>query len=219
MQGIKCIPSSDVTASEAAFHGVPLTSIAEHAGPENLVVNVLVDTANELDIDNLAYIVGRGENGPQAGQPSLPRMRQLLDRARLTVVVAERLEDCTSRLKGNLPVVIEADELSWEETGEALDDIFLGDAEVRRRSSNYEADPRGGNNPVVTSDGHMVLDIQFYDGLKLFSEDATYNEIQDEIEGIDGVVAHGLVVDKAVFGIVAGENGEEPMVLTRGKTE
>ena len=65
----------------------------------------------------------------------------------------------------------------------------------------------------------MVLDIQFYDGLKLFSEDATYNEIQDEIEGIDGVVAHGLVVDKAVFGIVAGENGEEPMVLTRGKTE
>ena len=87
MQGIKCIPSSDVTASEAAFHGVPLTSIAEHAGPENLVVNVLVDTANELDIDNLAYIVGRGENGPQAGQPSLPRMRQLLDRARLTVVV------------------------------------------------------------------------------------------------------------------------------------
>jgi hypothetical protein len=36
-----------------------------------------------------------------------------------------------SRLGGNLPVFIEATEgPEWEETAEALDDLFLGDAEI-----------------------------------------------------------------------------------------
>jgi len=36
-----------------------------------------------------------------------------------------------SRLGGTLPVFIEASEgTEWEETAEALDDLFLGDAEI-----------------------------------------------------------------------------------------
>lgn len=203
-----------MTASEAAFHGVPLTSIADYAG-NDLVINVMVDVANELDTENLSYIVGRGENGPQAGQPSLPRLRQLLDYTNLHVAVVERPENCTTRLGGHIPVLIDGDEQTWEGTAEELDDIFLGDAEIRRRSLNPDAGPRGGDSPVVTSDGHSVLDIQFYDGLKLFGEDASYKAIQDEIESVAGVVAHGLVVDKTVFAVVAGKGAEAPTVLQR----
>ena len=30
LHGVRCVPASDQTASEAAFHGVPLTSLQEH---------------------------------------------------------------------------------------------------------------------------------------------------------------------------------------------
>jgi len=98
------------------------------------------------------------------------------------------------RLAGEVPVEICGDEDNWEETAEQLDDIFLGDAEIRRRSTHEGAGPRG-DLPVVTSDGHMILDIQFYEGIKLFGEDADYERIAEEIEAVDGVVAHGLVVE------------------------
>lgn len=97
-------------------------------------------------------------------------------------------------LDGELPVIIEGDETTWEETAEELDDLFLGDAEVRRRSFLPDAGPRGGDAPVVTPEGHYVLDIQFYEGLKLYGEDAEYREIAAEIEKVPGVVTHGLIV-------------------------
>jgi ribose 5-phosphate isomerase A len=215
---VRCIPSSDVSASEAAFLGVPLTTIEDVDGN----VDLLVDVADELDLENLSYIVGRGENGPQANQPSLPRVRQLLEKARDRVVVVE-IARTGRRLGGSIPVLIEADEDIWEDIAEDLDDIFIGDAEIRRRSVNPDAGPRGGNSPVITADGNMVLDIQFLEGLKLFGKDETYDKIVTEIEGVDGVLEHGLVVGvatKAVVGTVLvsamEEDGEEELQEERG---
>lgn len=205
------IPSSDVSASEAAFLGVPLTTIEDVNGN----VDLMVDVADELDLENLAYIVGRGDNGPQANQPSLPRVRQLLEKARVRVVVVD-IAKTGRRLGGSVPVLIEANEDIWEDIAEELDDIFIGDAEIRRRSVNPDAGPRGGNSPVITTDGNMVLDVQFLEGLKLFGKDEIYDRIVAEIETVDGVLEHGLVVGvarKAVVGTVVvsaiGEDGQE----------
>jgi ribose 5-phosphate isomerase A len=207
VQGVRCIPSSDVSASEAAFLGVPLTTVEDVDGN----VDMMVDVADELDLETLSYIVGRGENGPQANQPSLPRVRQLLNTARECVVVVD-IARRGRRLGGSFPILIDADEEVWEDIAEELDDIFIGDAEIRRRSINPDAGPRGGNSPVITTDGNMVLDVQFIDGLKLFGEDESYDKIIAEIESVDGVLEHGLVVGvatKAVVGAVVGASGED----------
>jgi ribose 5-phosphate isomerase A len=34
------------------------------------------------------------------------------------------------------------------------------------------ANPRGGDNPYVIPDGHNIVDVRFYEGMKLFGEDA-----------------------------------------------
>jgi hypothetical protein len=89
LQNVRCVPGSDVSASEAAFYGVPLVTL-EDVGD---ALDVLIDQADEVDVPpewhEIAYIVGRGSNGPQAGQPSLPRLRRLLASSRLAIVLAD----------------------------------------------------------------------------------------------------------------------------------
>lgn len=128
LQGVSCIASSDASASEAAFHGVPQAKL-EEAG----CVDFLLDVASELDVGpagGLAYVVGRGASGEQVALPCLQRLRALLGASSTVCVVAEREAACSARLGGSLPVLVEGAE--WEETAEELDDLFLGDAEVWR---------------------------------------------------------------------------------------
>lgn len=69
------VPASDVTASEAALHGVPIVPLSEID-----YIDIFVDEANEISVSNdrIAYLVGRGVNGPQAGQPNIPRLQKAL---------------------------------------------------------------------------------------------------------------------------------------------
>jgi len=101
-----------------------------------------------------------------------------------------------SRLCGQLPVIIEGDSEtgdSWEEVAEEVDDVVVVDAEVTRRSHSVDANTRGNPDPVILSDGNMILDLMFYQGLQLFGDFVPYQELQEELEGIDGVVTCGLV--------------------------
>ncbi|GAB4823667.1 hypothetical protein N2152v2_010713 [Parachlorella kessleri] len=207
LQGVRCVPASAVTASEAAFHGVPLTTQAE-AGNQ---VDLLLEVADELDgcDPELSFIAGRTAR-PQ--QPQLARARQLVAAAATCVVLVQSPEQVVSRLGGDLPVVVE--EEGWEETGEELDDIFIVDAEIWRRSLLNNADPRGGDRPYVSPEGHNILDIKFYEGLKLLGEDVGYGQIVREIEGVRGVVTHGLYTGVAAAAVVASEDG--PVELLRG---
>ena len=114
---------------------------------------------------------------------------------------------------------------SWEEAAEALDDLFLGDAELWRRPQDprESANPRGGRAPLVQPDGTTIVDVRFYEGLCLFGDaDAAYSRIQLEIEAVGGVVATGLFVGKATAAVVpaAGGGGDSssssPRLLVRG---
>lgn len=127
-------------------------------------------------------------------------------------MLAESPADVVPRLGGALPVVIDADD--WEDTAEEIDDIFLGDAEVWRRSTEPSAGPRGGSRPYVSPEGENILDIRFDDGLKLFGEGAPYARIAAEIEAVPGVLSHGLCVGVATAAVVASPDG--PQLYERG---
>lgn len=53
------------------------------------------------------------------------------------------------------------------------------------------------------------------EGLKLYGEDADYGAIAREIEGVEGVVAHGLMSNVAAAAVVAAPDG--PRLAWRGE--
>ncbi|KAL4853873.1 putative ribose-5-phosphate isomerase 4 [Chlorella vulgaris] len=204
LRGVRCVPASDAAASEAAFHGLPLTTL--QAAPK---LDLFIEVADELDCTpegNLAFIIGRR---PQPAQPQLHRARELAAAAVTNIVMADEEAVLVPRLGGTLPVAVE--EEGWEDVGEELDDIFLGDAELWRRSTEEGAGPRGGDSPYVSAEGHALIDIKFYEGLKMTGEDADYSVIASEIEGVPGVVAHGLMSNVAAAAVVAGRDGPRLM--------
>ncbi|KAI8473591.1 MAG: ribose-5 phosphate isomerase-related protein [Monoraphidium minutum] len=200
LPGVVGVPSCAAAAAEAAFQGLALSSLEQHPR-----VDVFIEQANQIDVASNAFL--KGARAAPA-QPDLPALRRLLDASAAVIALAEGGAAVSGRLNAALPVAVAAEE--WEEVAEELDDIFLGDAELWRRPSEGASNPRGGDNPYVSEDGqHTIVDVRFYEGLKLFGEDAPYAAIAEEIDGIPGVLAHGLIVGRAAAAIVAdGATGE-----------
>lgn len=48
----------------------------------------------------------------------------------------------------------------------------------RRRPASGVANPRGGENPYMSPDGCNIVDVRFYEGMKLFGEDAQVSRQQ-----------------------------------------
>ncbi|KAG2490235.1 hypothetical protein HYH03_011359 [Edaphochlamys debaryana] len=200
LEGVSGFPACDVAAHEAAFHGLPL--LPEARATE---VTLVLAEADALDPGANAALLGcSGE--PQ--QPDIPRLRSLLSKqGGAPLVLLTESSRVVKRLGGTLPVWLDAD--NWEESAEELDDIFLGDAELWRRSATGQQDnPRGGDNPYVSPQGHAIVDVRFYEGLKLFGEDEQYGKIADEIDNVVGVAAHGLVLGRAAAAVVV--DGADP---------
>ncbi|KAL0042633.1 hypothetical protein WJX79_005902 [Trebouxia sp. C0005] len=201
LQGVRCIPASDVSASEAAFQGVPVTSLAEHP-----VVDVMFEEVDEIVVQepDLPFIAGRLA---EPVQPNLLRMRALLSASKHKIVLIDGVENTSARLRGVLPVLVDAD--YWEDIGEVLDDIFIPDAEIWRRSvAGYDpTDPRAISSPYLSAQGHNVLDVKFYGPMKLFGDDASYSSIAEEIEKQAGIITHGLFVNVANSAAMFTENG------------
>ncbi|WIA32116.1 hypothetical protein OEZ86_002967 [Tetradesmus obliquus] len=192
LENVVAVPVSSAAAHEAAYHGVPLTTLEDAEQ-----VSLLLDQADQYDEAANAALKGiRAE--PQ--QPELPRLRQALKSVKKVLLLAES-QDIVPRLCASLPVFIDGS--TWEEPAEALDDLFLGDAEIWRRPASGVANPRGGENPYMSPDGCNIVDVRFYEGMKLFGEDAQYKQIAQEIQQIEGVVAHGLLLGVADAVVVA----------------
>ncbi|GLI65575.1 hypothetical protein VaNZ11_009147 [Volvox africanus] len=209
LQGVAGVPVCDVAAHEAAFHGVPLV-------PESRLAEatVVIADADQLDAKVNAALVGCACE-PQ--QLDIPRFIAALTPGSSggapKLVLLTESSRVVGRLGGVLPVWLGAD--GWEEPAEELDDIFLGDAELWRRSSSGQPEnPRGGDHPYISLQGHTIVDVRFYEGLKLYGEDEPYDKIAEEIQKISGVVAHGLLIGKAAAAVVArpGEEGGSHLV-------
>lgn len=50
--------------------------------------------------------------------------------------------------------------------------MYILHMHCRRRPMSGTANPRGGKDPYISPEGHTICDIRFYEGLKLFGEDA-----------------------------------------------
>lgn len=80
----------------------------------------------------------------------------------------------------------------------------------RRRPTSGTANPRGGSDPYLSSNNEHILDIKFESVLRLDGkESCSYEDIADAIEGISGVVAHGLVLKDSITAVVHTAEGAQ----------
>lgn len=134
LKGVAGVANSDVAASEAAVHGLPLRMWAEVE-----TIDLGFEQGDALDPRDMSVVIGRSTE-PQ--QPQLMSARLGFEKAKEFVVLLASEAGVQERLTGALPVVIEDGD--WESTAEELDDIFLTDAEVWRRPSTGTSNPRWG---------------------------------------------------------------------------
>ena len=201
LNDVQAVPTGTLSAKEAAVAGVPVTNLDDVPAVSVCVLQAdEVVTYRDEKSPGIAAVVGR-EQRPV--QPDLILTRKVVRKSVKIVLLAEELGD-PAPLGGGVPIAVVGGQMEWEECAEELDDMFLGDAEVWRRGSELEANPRGGKQPYVSADGsHTIVDLRFNDplndgarwddGFLLAGDVATPYQIAAEVEDINGVLAHGIV--------------------------
>ena len=176
---VRGVPTSRATAAMAAELGIPVV--------EDLVgeIDLAVDGADEVD-PSLGLIKGRGG--------ALFREKLVAAAARRFVCVVDESKVVDRLGTGVLPV--EVLPFLWRTTAERLARLCTG-LKVRG----------GEEEPYVTDNGNLILDLSFAEGI----EDAS--GLASALKGTVGVVDHGLFLGMADSCVVAGAEG--PRVLGR----
>jgi len=202
--------ASAASAAHAAQAGVPLVPDEANAAPR---IDVLFEQPDEVEpsCGSLPYVTGRLCT---PAQPELARSSALRQAAAAIVLIAPPEALTSAVFGGSVPICMEAE--SWEEIAEEIDDIFLGDASLWRRSLTESlTEPFGGAHPYCSADGLTIVDLSFDDGYKIDGEPVSPAEVAAALESVPGVVAHGLVVDAARVkcAIVALPGSTTPRIL------
>ncbi|KAG9155072.1 hypothetical protein Leryth_011053 [Lithospermum erythrorhizon] len=189
LKDIVAIATSVGSASEAAKAGIPL----EHF-EEGSKVDITFDDADVIEEETLSAVIGRRKSGEE----SLIQEKSVL-RASSKVVLIATEKQCKDSFEGSIPVLIRP--VSWLETAEEIDDLFLGDAEVWRRPSIGHADPLGGDFPLVTKDGYNVLDVIFTSPVPNLAG------VAETLDQVKGVVDHGIIYNLQCTAVIATAEG------------
>ena len=176
---VRGVPTSRATAELAAAHGIAV--VEELVGQ----IDLAVDGADEVD-PGLSLIKGRGG--------ALFREKLVAAASKRFVVVVDESKVVQRLGVGVLPV--EVLPFLWRTTAERLAGLCSG-LKVRG----------GEEEPYVTDNGNLILDLSFDDGIV----DAP--ALASELKAVTGVVEHGLFIAMTDECIVGGPNG--PRVLSR----
>ncbi|XP_058071652.1 probable ribose-5-phosphate isomerase 4, chloroplastic [Magnolia sinica] len=190
LKNIVGIPTSISSASEAAKAGIPL----EHY-PDSPQIDFAVNDADIIEEGTLTAVIGGQKL--QGGESLLQEMSIIKAAGRLAFIVTEM--QYKRDLEGSIPVLVQSD--NWMETAEEIDDLFLGDAEVWRRPTIGLAGPMGGEFPLVTREGHNVLDLIFTSPI------ADLAQVAESLDKIDGVVDHGVISGIPCIAVIASKDG------------
>ncbi|CAI9090422.1 OLC1v1025186C2 [Oldenlandia corymbosa var. corymbosa] len=190
LKDITGIPTCVGSASEAAKAGIPLE---QYEGSSK--IDVAFCDADIIEEETLSVVIGRRK---LMGEESIIYEKTVLGAAKKLVFIVNETQ-YKSGLDGAIPVFIQP--FNWMETAEAIDDLFLGDAEVWRRPSIGIADPLGGDYPILTKEGHNVLDVIFTSPITSLAD------VAETLEQVDGVVDHGVIYRKPCTAVIAVDNG------------
>ncbi|WCJ24414.1 Ribose-5-phosphate isomerase A [Euphorbia peplus] len=184
------IPMSIESASEAAKAGIPLDQFKDDSQ-----IDFAFDDADVVEQETVFAVIGRQKF---QGEESIIQEKSILNAANKHVFMITNKE-YKDNLEGSIPVLVHS--FNWMESAEKLDDLFIGDAEIWRRSSMGQAGPTGGDFPLMTGEGLNVLDIIFTSPIPCLAE------VAKSLDKIDGVVEHGIVSKFPSTAVIASDDG------------
>ncbi|CAF2091474.1 BnaAnng10100D [Brassica napus] len=203
VQDVVGVPMSARSASEAAKYGVPLKHFRD-----DFQIDFAFHDADAVEEGTLVSVVGRRRTTQE--DDYILRQKSIVKAADEAVFMVKE-EQYKSGLEGSIPVLVQS--LNWLAIAEEIDDLYLGDAEVWRRASVGDAGPLGGDFPIVTSDGHNILDVIFTTPIPSLAN------VAKSLDNIDGVVDHGLVIKTRCTVVIAGETEVRTVTLQTSAVE
>jgi ribose 5-phosphate isomerase A len=171
------IPTSEETAEQARGLGIPLSTLGQHAQ-----IDVTIDGADEVELGTLDLIKGGGGN-------QLREKIVATASSRMVVIVDE--SKIVSQLGTRAKVPVEVAQFGWQATARILAKMNANPS-LRMRSN-----PDG---PFVTDGGNYILDCAF-------GPIKSAAGLQRELDGVVGVVEHGLFIGMASEALVATAAG------------
>ncbi|KAF3484848.1 hypothetical protein F2Q69_00055244 [Brassica cretica] len=203
IQGVVGVPMSARSASEAAKYGVPLKHFRD-----DFQIDFAFHDADAVEEGTLVSVIGRRRTTQE--DDYILRQKSIVKAADEAVFMVKD-EQYKSGLEGSIPVLVRS--LNWLAIAEEIDDLYLGDAEVWRRASVGDAGPLGGDFPIVTSDGHNILDVIFTTPIPSLAN------VAKSLDNIDGVVDNGLVMKNRCTVVIAGETEVRTVTLQTSAVE
>ncbi|WVZ60781.1 hypothetical protein U9M48_010761 [Paspalum notatum var. saurae] len=203
---ITAVTSSVLSASEADMAGIRANSY--QGGTQ---IDFAFTDAEVIEEGTLAAVIGRRKT--ESGEPSFMAEKAMATSAdKLAFITGS--DNYVTGVEGSIPVLVKSGNRSfqgnWIDTAEEIDDLFLGDAEVWRRPSFGTAGPLGGDHPLVTKEGHHVLDVIFTTRIP------DLGQVAEKLEKVGGVVDHGIICSKQSYAVIASKG--EVQVLDSMKT-
>jgi ribose 5-phosphate isomerase A len=177
-----CVPTSEVTAAQAAGLGIRLTTLEDT--PE---LDLTIDGADEVG-PKLALIKGAGG--------ALLREKIVAAASRRMIVIADASKVVDAL--GRFPLSIEVNRFGLEATTRMVKAVATG------RGASGAVTLRLGKSgePFVTDGGHLLLDA-------LFGRISEPEALSADLHNVPGVVEHGLFLRLCAKAYVAGPNGIE----------
>ncbi|KAL1214948.1 putative ribose-5-phosphate isomerase 4 [Cardamine amara subsp. amara] len=203
LQDVVGVPMSARSASEAAKSGIPLEYFRD-----DFQIDFAFHDADAVEENTLVAVIGRRRSSQE--DDYILKQKSIVKAADETVFMVKE-EQYKAGLEGSIPVLVQS--LNWLAIAEEIDDLYLGDAEVWRRAAIGDAGPLGGDFPIVTSDGHNILDVIFTTPIPSLANVAT------SLDNIDGVVDHGLIIKTRCTVVIAGETEVRSVTLQSSAVE
>ncbi|RCV40599.1 hypothetical protein SETIT_9G067800v2 [Setaria italica] len=199
---IVAVTSSVLSASEADKAGIRASSYQE-----GTQIDFAFTDAEVIEEGTLAAVIGRRKT--ESGEPSFMVEKAMVKSADKLAFITGNDKYLTG-VEGSIPVIVKSG--NWIDTAEEIDDLFLGDAEVWRRPSFGTAGPLGGDHPLVTKEGHHVLDVIFTTPIP------DLGQVAEKLDKVAGVVDHGIICSNQSYAVIASKGEvqvieEKPSVI------
>ncbi|XP_010441879.1 PREDICTED: probable ribose-5-phosphate isomerase 4, chloroplastic isoform X1 [Camelina sativa] len=210
LQNVVGVPMSARSASEAAKYGIPLEYFRD-----GFQIDFAFHDADAVEESTLIAVIGRRRSSQE--DDYILKQKSIVKAADEAVFMIKEEQYKTS-LEGSIPVLVQSVSkyliMNFVKShAEEIDDLYLGDAEVWRRASVGDAGPLGGDFPIVTSDGHNILDVIFTTPIPSLAN------VAESLETIDGVVDHGLVIKTRCSVVIAGKPEVRTVTLQSSTVE
>jgi ribose 5-phosphate isomerase A len=177
---IVAIPTSEYTERQARGLGIRISSLADHDE-----IDLTIDGADEIQIGTLDLIKGGGG--------ALLREKVIASSSRRLVIIADDSK-LVDRLGTHFSVPVEVVQFEWQATERKLKKLG---AQTKLRPDPAQQDPA---KPFVTDSGNFIVDCNF-------GRIEAPAELDRQLNGVVGVVEHGLFLKMTSEAIVAGRDG------------